>query len=342
MKTRIAFSLFLSLTAFSVSAEEVSCLSANEARTVLASEREGPYFSLLQPREMVAKTGQQPAADTLKGQRKWVRTTYANSVSDCSDGERQALESYVSHIESQAGQAYPGLFSMPWRFVKVATSVEGGLPHTVGKAIVLSEPFFQSLEASIGAGEPNLKLMNILIHEQVHVLQRANMKPYESVYRKEFGFRKAANISGFESWRAFHQVVNPDGVDVSWVWPVPDSKRVIWPLIVLKGESKTPRMPDDFGMIGIELTEGDKAYEVVAAENGEPRYRSLRDESDYMAKFRGISSIYHPNEIAANYIADVVVWDCLLDKGSAPQEKVAAIDAFYQKIRPWVKGLLGG
>ncbi|MFO7593630.1 MAG: hypothetical protein R6X15_06260 [Pseudomonadota bacterium] len=341
MKTRIAITLVLFLTALNAVAADVACLSTVDARAVLASEREGPYFSLLHPREMVAKTGQQPAAGTLKAQREWVRATYAKSVRDCSDGEREALESYVAHIESEAAQAYPGLFKIPWRFVKVTASVEGGLPHTVGRAIVLSEPFFQSLEASASPENMNLKLMNILIHEQVHVLQRADMKPYKSIYRKEFGFRKAANITGFESWRASHQVVNPDGVDVSWVWPVPDSNRVIWPLIVLMGENNTPRMPDDFGMIGIELAEGENGFEVVAGESGEPRYRSLREESDYMAKFRGISSLYHPNEIAANYIADMVVWDCLLDKSEGPQQKVAAIEAYYRQVRPWVEQLLG-
>lgn len=341
MRTRIAITLFLSLIAFTVSAAEMECLSASDARAVVASEREGPYFSLLQPREMYAKTGQQPVPDNLAGQREWVRSTYEKAVLDCTEGERLALQGYVSIIESQVSATYPGLFNMPWRFVKVTNAVEGGLPHTVGGVIVLSQSVMQALEESARAGQLSLQLANILIHEQVHVLQRANMKPFATLYEKEFGFKRVERVVGFESWRASHQVVNPDGVDVQWVWPVPDSERLIWPLVVLSGDSQTPRMPDDFAMVGIELTAADKGYQVVSGENGEPRYGALREESPYMKKFRGISSIYHPNEIAADYIADLVVWDCLLDKSSIPAQKLTVIESLYAEVRPWVKGIVG-
>lgn len=341
MKTRIAITLFLSLFAFSASAVEVECLSADEAETTFATKREGAYFSLLQPREMFAKTGQPPAGDTLKGKREWVRSTYKDAVSECTPEEVKALQDYVSIIESQVSPKYPGLFRLPWRFVKVDDAIEGGLPHTVGGVIVLSESMLHSIAVSAKADSWQLGVMNLLMHEQVHVLQRDNMKPFETVYKKQFGFRKADNVNGFGQWLDDHQVVNPDGVDVRWVWPVPSTNRVIWPLVIFNGRSETPRMPDDFAMVGLELQAGDEGYAVAAGENGTPSYHMLRQDAAYMAKFRGISSIYHPNEIAADYIADLATWDCLLDKSAVPKEKAAAIESLYREVRPWVKRLLG-
>jgi hypothetical protein len=340
MKTRIAICLFLLLQAFDAAAD-VECLSASEARSVLVSNRQGPYFSLLQPREMFAKTGQQPPADTIKDQRQWVRATYKNAVRDCTPDETRALKGYVSILESRVAPKYPGLFRLPWRFVKVSDAIEGGLPHTAGSVIVLSESMLQSIAATANSNNWQLGVLGLLMHEQVHVIQRDNIKPFEALYKQQFGFRKVSNIKGYTSWLDAHQIVNPDGEDVLWVWPVPSSDRVIWPLVILNGDSKTPRMPDDFSLIGIELKPGTKGGEVVAGKNGTPSYHPLREEAAYMAKFRGISSLYHPNEISADYISDLAVWDCLLDKSVVPQEKLAAIESLYSGVRPWVRNIVG-
>lgn len=319
----------------------VQCLSGDSARDAFMSEATEPYFSLLQPREMAAKTGHRPARSSLGNQQNQVRTEYRKAVANCTAAESKALEGYIAIIESRLKPKYPGLTVMPWRIVKVNDSIEGGLPHTRGNVIVLSQSMLASIEATARSGEWNLDLIDVLIHEQIHVIQRARAEAFTKLYESEWGFRKAVTIKGANGWLDQHQIVNPDGVDVQWVWPVPNSSRVIWPRVILDGDSDLPLMPRDFRMIGLELASSPEGYVVVTEKSGLPQYRQLRDEESYMQKFGVVSSIYHPNEIAADYLAHLAVLDCVIDKSRLPPEQMAALDEIYRPIRLWARSTFG-
>lgn len=330
----------LFVTSFSAYAD-VECLSGNTAKNAFVTEGKELYFSLLQPREMAAKTGHRVTSKAVQQQQNQIRTEYRNAVTDCTPEEASALKGYIAVIEANLKPLYPGLVEMPWRFVKVDNSIEGGLPHTRGNVIVLSQSLLTSIKETAQSGKWDLGIMNVLIHEQIHVIQRVKATVFEKLYEDAWGFRKAATIKGASTWLAQHQIVNPDGVDVQWVWPVPDTSRVIWPRVILDGESETPVMPDDFRMIGIELTTTNDGYAVATEKNGTPKYRSLRDEPGYMQKFGNISSIYHPNEIAADYLANLALLDCLIDKDRIPKEQLAMVEKLYQPIRTWARSTFG-
>jgi len=100
-------------------------------------------------------------------------------------------------------------------------------------------------------------------------------------------------------------------------------------------------MPDDFRMIGIELRAAKDGYSVVTEKKGIPRYRSLRDEPGYVEKFSGISSIYHPNEIAADYLANLAVLDGFVDQSRIPKEQMAKVDEIFNPIRSWARSTFG-
>lgn len=335
-KWTIAASLFALLYVSTVNAS-VECLSGEAARNAFTADKSEPYFSLLQPREMAAKTGAPLAAGSLQHQRESVRSTYFGAVLDCTPEEIMGLEGYVSIIDSAVKPFYPGLVALPWRFVKVKNEIEGGLPHTRANVIVFSESLLKVMALSAQKQQWNLGLMNILIHEQVHVVQRVKSKAFAALYEQQWGFHKVNSISGAEGWLATHQIVNPDAVDVLWVWPVPGTDRVIWPRVILAGESATPTMPDDFLMVGIELVPMANGYSVSTDKKDVPRFQNLVDESAYMKKFVGINSLYHPNEIAADYLADLAMWDCLMDKNKASPEQQTAMEKRFKPIRPWAQ-----
>jgi hypothetical protein len=56
---------------------------------------------------------------------------------------------------------------IPWKFAKVATTIEYGYPHTIGDVIVLTDAFFIDTYTYE-------RQMSTLIHEKVHVYQRAH------------------------------------------------------------------------------------------------------------------------------------------------------------------------
>jgi len=339
MKKWTIFAYLFSMLYVSAACAGVECLSGEAARNAFVDEKSEPYFSLLQPREMAAKTGAQIVADTLQFQRDKARSAYLGAILDCTPEELEGLKGYISIIDSSVKPSYPRLVELPWRFIKVKDHIEGGLPHTRGNAIVLSESLLKSMSLSAQKQRWELGLIHLLIHEQVHVIQRARSKEFAGLY-EQWGFRKANSISGAEVWLAIHQIVNPDGVDVLWVWQAPGSARVIWPRVILAGESAKPSMPKDFRMVGIELVPAANGYLVQTDKKGEPRLRNLVDEPAYVDAFAGVTSLYHPNEIAADYLADLALWDCLLDKNKASAGRMAEMDERYKPIRKWAQQIL--
>jgi hypothetical protein len=337
MKKRIiAVSLF-SLLYVSAASASVECLSGEAARIAFVADKSEPYFSLLQPREMAAKTGAPVAAGTLQRQRARVRSTYRGAVLDCTPEDLKGLEGYIAIIDAAVKPIYPGLVALPWRIVKVKNNIEGGLPHTRANVIIFSESVLKSIALSARKQQWDPGYMNLLIHEQVHVIQRVKPKEFATLYEQQWGFRKVSTIRGAEGWLASHQIVNPDAPDVMWVWPVPGTTRVIWPRVIFAGESATPTMPDDFLMVSIELLATADSYAVAADNKDVPRFQNLSDESAYMKKFPGVTSLYHPNEIAADYLSDLALWDCLMDKNNATPEERTAVEERFKPIRMWAQ-----
>lgn len=337
MKRWTIVASFLSLFYVLTASAGVECLSGDAARNAFVTEKDEPYFSLLQPREMAAKTGVPVLAGTLQSQRANTRATYMGAVLECTADDIKGLESYIAIIHSSLKPVYPGLLTLPWRFVKVTDDIEGGLPHTRANVIVFSESLLKSIGQTAQKQQWQLSLMNILVHEQVHVIQRVNRKAFADLYVQQWGFRKVVAIPGAEAWLANHQIVNPDGVDVLWVWPVPGTSRVIWPRVILAGENPMPSMPEDFMMVGVELAESASTYRVVMDKKDVPRFHNLFDEPAFMEKFAGINSLYHPNEIAADYLAGLVLWDCMMDKNRVPAQQFAAMEKKFGPIRLWAQ-----
>jgi hypothetical protein len=335
-KLLFAASLFLLLYVSAVGAS-VECLSGEAARNAFVADKSEPYFSLLQPREMAAKTGAPIAAGTLQRQREKVRSTYRDAVLDCTPEDLRGLESYIAFIDAAVKPIYPGLVALPWRIVKVKNNIEGGLPHTRGNMIVFSESVLKSIALTAQNKQADPGYLNLLIHEQVHVIQRVKPKEFAALYEQQWGFRKVSAIRGADGWIASHQIVNPDAVDVLWVWPVPDTTKVIWPRVIFAGESPTPTMPDDFLLVGIELLSTADGYSVSTDKMDVPHFQNLSDESAYIKKFPGVSSLYHPNEIAADYLSDLALWDCLMDTRNASPEQQMAAEERFKLIRMWAK-----
>lgn len=121
--------------------------------------------------------------------------TYVRSWEPFDLQQKQDVTDMIQEI-AQYIQGYQ-ISKLPWKLVKISSSLENGYPHTLADVIVLSDAFFTL---------PKDRQTSILLHEQVHVYQRKYPQRVEKLY-DEWGFRKVSKIP---FW-AYHNVRNnPD------------------------------------------------------------------------------------------------------------------------------------
>jgi len=316
---RIRFAVVLYAVAIwplsGAAANEPAFLGLAEARDAIVDESREKYFSRLQAMEMAAKTGAPLTAKTLAGQRDETRRRYRESVREFTGAERETIRWYLAAIQPKLAEAYPALAATPWRFIKVTENIEGGLPHTRGGSIVLSQGTLDGMRR-MQTEEPAAKALfsagELLVHELIHVHQRIQPDRYAALYRKDWGFVKARSIK-VTAWMRAHQLMNPDGTDVTWIYPLRRNGAVRWilPLVVFAEGAEPKRMPQDMRMIAVTVQGGDGRFHVTAGGDGTG---ALAKVPEYAERFFGISSIYHPNEIAADYASTLFVLDEMFPK----------------------------
>jgi hypothetical protein len=298
-------------------------LDVPAAAAAIADESSEPYFSLLRPAEMRAKTGRPLSADTLEEQRAETRRQYSLAVLSFTHDEKQAIAWYIARIEPILRQDYPKLASVPWRFIKIADSIEGGLPHTRGDHIVLSQSVVSRMRLSRDQlGDLAVTWFGkLLIHEQLHVMQRQNPDLFRELYTRLWSFEHADRIE-LPAPILERAVVNPDGVDVNWVYAIRRSDgrtRYITPRLVWAQGVDDPQMPQDFRMVAIELVKAATGFTAAVDSAGAPIMLPLHQERLYLPHLRRepISGLYHPHEIAADLLAHIVTIEHLLPRESA-------------------------
>ena len=310
----------------------VRFLSEKEAAEAIVDESMEPYFSLLQPPEMQAKTGAPPAGADLAAQRDECRKRYRAAVREFTEDEKTAMAATAESIGKALKEAYPFFVSKPWIFLKIDSAIEGGMPHTRGPWVVVPAKMaaaFAALRAR-GADPAKSRLAQTMIHEMCHVLQRAHPDLFADLYVDVWGFIRAKGIPS-DPWLDKVQIVNPDGPDVGWVFPVKD--RFWQPLVVLKDGVDRPAMPRDFLFVGVAREKKGDAF-AVRLKDGKPETVLLREIPEYAGAFKGSFANFHPNEIFAELFAAMAMKDHIADPGPP------AVD--HAVLRDWCRKNFAG
>ena len=317
----------------------ISFPDLDEARTAFTDDP--AYFDQLQPIEMAAKTGSPLTAGDLAGQRAECRARYRAGVRQFSDAEKNALVQLVGRIHPALRDDYPRMAALPWSFLKVSDQIEGGLPHTRGTHIVLSQSACdRSLNRSF-LGPGSTGAIDLLVHEQTHVLQRAQPELFDSLYVKQWGFRRATSIDA-NPWLVEHHLANPDALDCRWVFPIEDSqgRRFIWPLVVFGDGPGPKRMPDDFSMVAVHVRPSGNAFRVEQQTDGRPATDELLDVRPYRAVFPMTTNVYHPHEAAAAMLAMLVVVDRFVPRSAIDPSRREAMERSLAPLRAWFRANL--
>ena len=320
-------------------------LEGEAARKALLDDSADGYFNRLTELEMAAKTGSPLRGETREARVEEARRRYRDGVREFTEREQEALQSYIARLDPILRERYPRLAALPWSFIKVAPSIESGFPHTRGAHIVLSEPVLAALAAGHegDAGEAAGRRMAwpLLLHEQLHVLQRKGPKLFEDLYTRVWKFRHAPQIAGAEKIKS-RNVVNPDGPDAVWILPVGEGEWV-WPLIVFpEGMNEERAGLHRMQSIAVEVESRDGGgFRVKTNETGTPLIRPLSQSKEYMKTFFPSEYVYHPNEASADLFARVVLHDSLGADADVPEERRERVEAGLKPIREWFANNLG-
>ena len=318
---------------------EVIFLEGYAGQRAIGDDSAMPYFSLLQPREMAAKTGAPLTATTLDAQREETRQRYRDGVMDFTDTEKDFLRGAVAATQPHVARNLPLLAETPWVFIKLGDHIEGGLPHTRGHFIVLSQQMLQGLQYSTQMMEqqnlPPLPVIMLFIHEQTHVFERANPDFFADYYQEQWNFvRQAVALPDDLKQR---QLLNPDAVVCDWVKKHQGEGKSKWFLpLVGWNESETPSMPADMLAFGMWLDKKNGKF-LPIQQNGVTATTPLKDIDGYADLFIPNASLYHPEELMADHLA----WLALLDSGMLeamiPPQQLEALNTKLTPLRTWLR-----
>jgi hypothetical protein len=337
---RISF-IFLTLLALPPTslraAPDVSFADLATARAAIVDE--AAYFDRLQPMEMETKTGRPLETGTIAEKRAECRHRYQSAVKEFTDDEKAALRDAAAQADGLVRKDYPRFADTPCSFLKVASNLEGGFPHTRGKHIILAEHICRGIaaQARAGRGERQIGTVELLLHEQMHVFQRANPELFDSLYTGLWGFIRAKSIKSCP-WIVEHQLVNPDAIDCPWVFPIhrDDQTRYIWPLCSLSDGPGPKQMRADFSMLAFYVVPDGDGYRVECGDGGRPKYSDLLSVRDFCRVFSPSTNIYHPHEAAADLFAKLVLYDANGSRRRSAAQR-AAEEKTFGPLREWFK-----
>ncbi len=184
--------------------------------------------------EMSAKTGKPITGDTPEARLAELRTRYAAAVQEFTPEEKQTLDWFVTLIDQLVAD-YPLYAKTPWQFIKVAPTLESGFSHTRAGAVVLTANTVRRLtaaRAAAGGKDPDpsnraaVAAAGLLLHEKSHVIQRQHPKIVADLFINVWHFEHPKTVD-LGPWLTSHQLLNPDGPDLHWVYKLPPSNSAL-------------------------------------------------------------------------------------------------------------------
>ncbi len=335
-----AGSTSIDVAAQDASGFEIRFLTQKEAGAAIVDESMEPYFSLMQPLEMGAKTSTPLEATDLAKQRDECRARYRDAVLAFTDAEQTAINDAARDIRNALKPAYPGFAAAPWSFMKIENSIEGGAPFTHGPHIVIPDWLAQKFASERAKGHDPAKsqLGETLIHEQCHVLQRTHPSLFADFYVNSWGFLRAKGLAACP-WIEKHQALDPDGVDVGWVYPAHEGATTTYwqPMATFDDAAKRPRLPKDLVLLGVAVDRRGTSYAPIVpkdAKDGKPTTQFLDQINAYTAAFGRVPENFHPNETFAVMFSWLAMKECVAETGPGLADH-SAVD--FKKVAAWCK-----
>lgn len=286
-------------------------ISKETAQKAILDESLEPYFSQLQLREMECFIQEKIEFSELDEARNYTKDKFASAVLPFSEIEIQSMKFLVEEINLVLSENDLGLMArQDWKFIKIEDWLCGGFGHTRGDFIILSQRHLDHLTENYKtemSEEESQKLLSgigsLIVHEQVHGLQRNYPKIFKKLYMKYWDFHYA-KVEAIDEI-TLNQVSNPDAPMALWLIPNPKAKdEFYWPRTLLKAGVDLPQMGKDFEDVVFMIEKKGKSYQLELNEYGQALSIKISDIPFYSKSFPVTRGIDHPNEIAAYMFAD--------------------------------------
>lgn len=289
----------------------VDFLDKERAGKAILDESYEPYFSQLQIREIEAFTASEVPTTDLDEARVYAKEKFVSAVTDFTLSEKKCISFVVNKINAVLFENDIGLMAYhPWRFIKVEDWLCGGFAHTRGTYIILSQRHIDYLSKtwsdhmSLEEERTLLEKMGaLLVHEQMHSLQRTFRSKFENLYEKYWDFTKAQVLNDSDIRK--DQVSNPDAPIAEWLITNPkDSTSFYWVRTLLKETEGIPVMGKDFTDSVFVVKNVSGIFSTIKSEDNKLIYTNIDSIGFYKNAFPVSRGIDHPNEISAYMFSD--------------------------------------
>jgi hypothetical protein len=317
----------------------VDCLDRDSAAKAITDESVEPYFSILQRREISALLGQSLPSDwTLEQCRDKVKRDFQAVTLDFTKEERQNLTQIAAKITAMLKKDFPLFAHQPWRFIKVKNDHCGGMAYTRSDCIILNQRMLaQICKAGKGSNKAATlqRRTSLLVHEQLHVLQRFYPDRFAPLYEGTWGFQRGQVTPN--TWLNKHQITNPDAPATDWITECTTdqgTRQLLWMRTLIMGTGDVPRLGRDFEAVAVHLEKNERGFYAICDPNGKPVYEPMSRYSEYVERFcsaakRGLD---HPHEIAAYAFAELFLNEYVQTE---PSREEPDQQAFWNSFRYW-------
>ena len=282
----------------------ISFLGKSQASVAILDETFEPYFSKLQRKE-ISTFVQEKAPKNIDSARAFARMKFSSAVMDFSSQEKEILTFVVKKTNRWLLENDINLMAnQPWRFIKIQNWLCGGFAHTRGTYIILSQAYLDRLSTDWSDNmteESELKLVTslggLLVHEQMHSLQRTFKSKFKKLYSENWNFINQQIKDEQEIIK--DQVSNPDAPIAEWLIPDPEIRdKFYWIRTLITKNVEIPEMGKDFVDVAFDIFKDKENYSLIKL-NNTISSRPLSELDFYTKSFPVKRGLDHPNEISA-------------------------------------------
>lgn len=253
------------------------------------------YFSKMKPLEMTSRNCNFNYIDNDDKIKKLTQF-YCQQCLSFTEQEKENLFSVINYLNQLLVNPSLDLNIKTqfhqWNFIKVSYQLEGGLPHTIDKYIVISDLFLDDINQFIQKKDYyhlNKDLGTTLLHEYIHVLQRQQPDIFDILYLQYWNFGYGSK-NYIDPYVGDQQRLNPDGLDKNWYFKI-NSYHHLYPYVKLKSTS----------------LEKITKYGLLVSNQKVIKNRLLKNYQPYQQFFCHIFNNYDPNELSASLISEYLL-----------------------------------
>ena len=145
------------------------------------------------------------------------------------------------------------------------------------------------------------------IHEHFHIFQKNHKQFFYHLYENLWNFKKMKNLKNLDISFSINQRLNPDTIDMDWVYYNEFNKKYYYPTALLKNQEDFNLSSPDKMLLSV-----DKIGEYEYSYN--QNMSKINENLVYDNKFCKINQIYHPNEISAVFWTENILDEMKIKK----------------------------